>query len=86
MHGSCRTTEISSSLPALASSTGVGLWRLNSSVCHIDVISLTYNSRKNYSCFELFKGIIIEVNISKRLRPDLLSAYLDLHGQDQFDH
>jgi len=29
-------------LPALASSTGVGLWRLNSSVCHIDVISLTY--------------------------------------------
>ena len=28
-------------LPALASSTGVGLWRLNSSVCHNAVISLT---------------------------------------------
>lgn len=29
-------------LPALASSTGVGLWRLSSSVCHTEVISLIY--------------------------------------------
>jgi hypothetical protein len=34
-------------LPALASSTGVGLWRLSSSVCHIEVISLTYKSKNN---------------------------------------
>ena len=35
-----------SSLPALASSTGVGLWRLSSSVCQIEVISLTYTKAR----------------------------------------
>lgn len=40
----------SSISPALASSTGVGLWRLSSSVCHMEVISLTYQNQKQSNC------------------------------------
>jgi hypothetical protein len=39
--GETKTPDMLEVIPALASSTGVGLWRLSSSVCHIDVISLT---------------------------------------------
>lgn len=42
------TYILTSSLPDLASSTGVGFWRLSSSVCHIEVISLTYQTNMIY--------------------------------------
>lgn len=38
-------------LPALASSTGVGLCRLTSSVSHNEVISLTFQIKKSYGNF-----------------------------------
>lgn len=70
-------------IPALASSTGVGFWRLSSSVCHMEVISRTYKDEgKSWSIQEqdIKYSITILNQLCKKTRVNIMyTAYISFY-------